>query len=136
MSSASLGSRTRRRMKFPSCGRSRKTVAVISLSLSIIGLLGSGGTIGLKTIHNRGYCGGLKKNWHRRGPTGRLARRLPVDAVEEGRRGGAHERPEGEAKHRRRECFSTTKHSRWPFDVVMRTTIMERVLPGKARSPK
>src|SRR5258708_27705042 len=61
MSSASLGSRTRRRIKFPSFVRSRKTVAVMSLFLSIIGGVG-GGSIHRETFHNREYCGRQEKN--------------------------------------------------------------------------
>src|SRR5471032_3271157 len=61
MSSASLGSRTRRRMKFPSFVRSRKTVAVMSLSLSIIGFVGGGCSIQVKTFHDREYCGRQEK---------------------------------------------------------------------------
>ena len=48
-------------MKFPSFVRSRKTVAVMSLSLSIIGFVG-GGAVEVDGV----YC-------YRRGPDGRLA---------------------------------------------------------------
>jgi hypothetical protein len=48
-------------MKFPSFVRSRKTVAVMSLSLSIIGFVGGGCSIQMKTFHDREYCGGMKK---------------------------------------------------------------------------
>jgi hypothetical protein len=51
----------RRRMKLPSLVRSRTTVAVMSLSRSVIVAGVGGGSMRLKTFQARKYCGWLKK---------------------------------------------------------------------------
>jgi len=49
-------------MKFPSFVRSRKTVAVMSRSRSVIGFVLNGGSIQVKTIQNEEYCLQQKKS--------------------------------------------------------------------------
>ncbi|SIT40044.1 exported hypothetical protein [Paraburkholderia ribeironis] len=63
MSSASSGSRIRRRIKLTSLVRSRTTVAVMSLSRSVIGCEVGGGSMRLKTFQEREYCGERKKSF-------------------------------------------------------------------------